>query len=112
MPRGGKREGSGGKPSWKHGKTKPIRVPVALADRIIEIARIIDEEGDSQVGTIDLSGVAIHQSKCGPVVRLADLLRVGYSIKPERLARSLEARMRKESEIEVFLRETLDEYEQ
>lgn len=96
MPRGGYREGAGGRPSWRHGKTKPVRVPEALAEKIIEIARILDEEGSLQsVETeieskiIDLTGVAILYSKSGPVVRLADLIRVGYEIKPERLTRNL-----------------------
>lgn len=105
MPRGGKREGSGGKPTWKHGKTKTIRVPDALATKVLEIARIIDEgnsgsedfmladvETDSKV--IDLAGVAILHSKDGPVVRLSDLIRVGYSVKPERLVRNLRPRRR------------------
>ncbi|MGL4620535.1 MAG: hypothetical protein ACRCZS_15965 [Chroococcidiopsis sp.] len=30
-------------PTWKHGKTRTIRVPVALAETIIEVARKIDE---------------------------------------------------------------------
>lgn len=93
MTRGGKREGSGGKPTWNYGKTKPVRVPVALADKILEIARVLDEEGlDEPVTTskvLDLTGVAIYSSKDGPTVRLADLVGVGYEIRPERLARSL-----------------------
>jgi hypothetical protein len=43
MPRGGYREGSGGKPKWIHGKTKTIRVPEALADQILQYARELDE---------------------------------------------------------------------
>ena len=42
MPRGGKRPGAGVKPTWKHGKTKTIRVPVALAEQILEFARKLD----------------------------------------------------------------------
>ncbi len=95
MARGGRREGAGGRPSWKNGKTKPVRVPVALADKILEIAKILDEEGldGSVTGSkvLDLTGVAIYASKDGPTVRLADLVRVGYEIQPERLARSLKA---------------------
>lgn len=96
MPRGGYREGAGGRPSWRHGKTKPVRVPEALAEKIVEIARILDEGGslqpeEAETGSkiIDLTGVAVLYSKNGPVVRLADLVRVGYVIRPERLTRNL-----------------------
>lgn len=96
MARGGRREGAGGKPSWNYGRTKPVRVPIALADKILEIARVLDEQ-DSEIElqaetgskVIDLTGVAIIASKQGPVVLLSDLLRVGYEIRPERLVRNL-----------------------
>jgi hypothetical protein len=87
--RGGKREGSGGKPSWNHGRTKPVRVPIALADKIVEIARILDRDGGDFSVTaskvIDLTGVAVRQSRGGAVVKLSDLVRVGYEIKPDGL---------------------------
>lgn len=91
MARGGKREGAGGKFTWKHGKTKPVRVPIALADKILEIAKVLDEDELDEPGlsVIDLTGIAILASKEGPVVRLADLVRAGYIIKPERLVRNL-----------------------
>lgn len=108
MTRGGKREGSGGKPTWRYGKTKPVRVPVALAEKILEIARVLDEEGaESSVTSskvIDLAGVAIYSSKDGPVVRLTDLLRAGYEIYPERLVRSLKAKPSQSSEIDNLLK--------
>ena len=45
MPgRGGARPGSGPKPSWKLGKTKAIRVPTAIADAVLAIARRMDRE--------------------------------------------------------------------
>lgn len=95
MAKGGKREGAGGKPSWKHGKTKPVRVPEALAEKILEIARVLDEDGLEETVTgskvLDLTGVAIYASKDGPTVRLIDLVRAGYEIQPERLVRSLKA---------------------
>lgn len=111
MPRGGRREGAGGKPTWKHGKTKPVRVPEALAERVLEIARILDDEGDpdSVERVIDLTGIAVFQSKNGPVIRLTDLLRVGYSIKPERLMRSVESRLAQESNIEELLERALQD---
>ena len=43
MPRGGRRSTTWGS-SWNLGKTKLIRVPIALADTIITIARRIDSE--------------------------------------------------------------------
>lgn len=42
MSRGGHREGAGGKPTWKHGKTTNIRVPIALKEKILKIARQLD----------------------------------------------------------------------
>lgn len=42
MSRGGLRSTSW-KAAWKHGATKTIRVPVALADRLLEIAKTLDE---------------------------------------------------------------------
>ena len=111
MPRGGRREGAGGKPSWNYGKTKPVRVPIALAEQILEIARILDEEGDpgSVSRVVDLTGVAILQSKHGPIVRLADLLRVGYKIKPERLMRGLQNQLERESYIDELIEEALQD---
>ncbi len=51
MPRGGARPNSGPSPIWKHGKTKTIRVPIALADRLLEVARIMDEQLYSEPAT-------------------------------------------------------------
>ena len=105
--RGGKREGSGGKPTWRYGKTKPVRVPVALAEKILEIARVLDEEGlESPVTSskvIDLTGIAIYSSKDGAMVRLMDLLRAGYEIRPERLVRNLKLKPSLSSEIDNLL---------
>lgn len=33
-------------PAWKYGKTTTIRVPIAIADQVMEIARAIDEQGE------------------------------------------------------------------
>ena len=105
MPRGGYRKGAGLKPSWKHGKTKVIRVPEALAEQIIEYARKLDNrESDSvtekqsisvtESKTIDLSGMPIHSSNKGSVVYLADLIHFGYQIKPDRLHDSIKKKNR------------------
>jgi len=39
--RGGARPGAGGVCRWKHGRTKLVRLPVALLDKILEVARYI-----------------------------------------------------------------------
>ena len=39
---GGYREGSGQKPKWNLGETKPIRLPVKLHQQIMDIARLLD----------------------------------------------------------------------
>src|SRR4028119_388862 len=41
--RGGARLGAGGGTRWKHGKTKLVRLPVALLDKILEVARYMDQ---------------------------------------------------------------------
>ena len=113
MPRGGYREGAGGKPSWKHGKTKPVRIPIALEEKVLEIARILDEEGlpESSVQVLDLTGIAVMTSKYGPVIRLADLIRAGYRIKPERLVRGLKASTDESSELDDVVNRAIDSYE-
>lgn len=42
MCRGGYRRGAGRKAAWRHGETKTIRVPVALREKLLEIARQLD----------------------------------------------------------------------
>jgi len=41
--RGGARPGAGGGGRWKHGRTKLVRLPVALLDEILEVARYMDQ---------------------------------------------------------------------
>lgn len=90
MPRGGYRENAGSKPKWIHGETKVIRVPSALADQILAIARILDEGKslDSVTGskTIDLSGIPVQTTSNGLAVYIYDLLKVGYKVRPIALA--------------------------
>lgn len=121
MPRGGRRSGAGGKPTWRHGKTKTIRVPDVLAEKILQIARVLDEQGfkgsetvlsgEPETGSkvIDLSGIAIHSHKNGPSIYLADLLRAGYEVKPDRLVRGLkpkiEADLKRKGDLESVLEE-------
>jgi hypothetical protein len=40
---GGARPGAGGGGHWKHGRTKLVRLPVALVDKILEVARYMDQ---------------------------------------------------------------------
>jgi hypothetical protein len=100
MPRGGRREGAGSKPTWKHGKTKTVRVPEALAEKILGIAKVLDDDASvilenwdcaTEIKVVDLTGVAIHSHTGGAFVYLSDLIRIGYTIKPERLARNLKS---------------------
>ena len=87
--RGGKREGAGGKSTWKHGRTKPVRLPISLADKIIEIAKRLDRGDLDQslipLSVINLSGIEICHSRFGAVVRLSDLVEAGYQLIPDRL---------------------------
>ena len=102
MPRGGKREGAGAKFKWKHGKTKTIRVPVELADQLLELAKKLDEgetvvsqseieetaniDYDTESKVIDLTGVSLVSVSGQVGVRLSDLMLKGYQIEPLRLA--------------------------
>lgn len=42
MPRGGKRDGAGRPSAWKHKETKLVRVPAAIVDQLMDIARKLD----------------------------------------------------------------------
>ena len=89
MPRGGYREGAGNKPSWLHGKTKTIRVPEALSDKVLEIARALDEgnfESVTDSKTVDLSGIRLIYSSGRPAVLVEDLLERGFKVRPLALA--------------------------
>ncbi len=48
MPKGGRRSTTWA-PTWKSGKTTVIRVPEAFEDRLMEIARVLDEGGECHV---------------------------------------------------------------
>lgn len=45
---GGSRPGAGNKYKWRHGETKAVRIPIALADKVLEVAKAIDS--GEQVG--------------------------------------------------------------
>jgi hypothetical protein len=86
MPRGGKREGAGAKPKWNSGKTTVIRVPEALSAQVLEYARMLDQghiiEPESQSKVVDLRSVNIPTIRGRYFVFLADLVKLGYVIKP------------------------------
>ena len=56
--RGGARPGAGGGARWKHGRTKLVRLPVALLDEILEVARYMDQNE----GQLPLSAPAVITS--------------------------------------------------
>ena len=53
---GGYRKGSGGKPKWRVGETKPIRLPVALHKKVYDYALLLDsqEKDDSEFLCCDI----------------------------------------------------------
>jgi hypothetical protein len=105
MARGGVRLNAGAKAKWKHGKTKTIRVPEALADEIIEYTKRLDSEGiienvsQSKTvpgipgtkllvtdNTLNLSNISIHRFENRSFVFIEDLIKAGYEIQPSKLA--------------------------
>lgn len=93
MPRGGKREGSGPKPTWKSGKTKTIRVPEVLADQVLDLARRLDDPQFAKsfwlLQVIDLSSINIPTIRGKSFVFLEDLMKIGYEIKPLEIANTV-----------------------
>ncbi len=93
MPRGGYRENAGRKKKWKHGETTSIRVPISLADQILEIAHKIDEgikiENDTKSNVIDLTGIPLTMINGKKGVSLYNLFKAGYEIYPLSLAEEL-----------------------
>jgi hypothetical protein len=91
MPRGGAREGAGGKSEWKTGKTKVIRVPESLAEEVLDYARRLDggeiSEPVTNSKTINLSGVSLKTYGGKISVHVEDLAKAGYEIQPESLGK-------------------------
>lgn len=97
MPRGGYRENAGGRPTWIHGKTKTIRVPIELADKIIELARKLDEgrriDDVTRSKYIDFSGISIRDCDGRDAIYVEDLLRAGYTVRPIKLVDTVRRKM-------------------
>ena len=93
MARGGKRLGAGAKPTWKNGTTRTIRVPIAIAEEVLTLARELDSDGSMEHNTklkvLDLSGINILRFKGKSFISLQDLILSGYEIKPTKLAEKL-----------------------
>lgn len=68
MPRGGARPNSGPSSRWRHGKTKTIRVPIVLADRLLEIAKQMDEQSSSE--PVSFSKDKVSEPDSGSMERL------------------------------------------
>jgi hypothetical protein len=107
MAKGGRREGAGGVSSWKHGKTKTIRVPIDLADEILKVARDMDEgkivptasqqysDAVTESKVLDLARISIRQVNGVIAVYLEDLVKAGYKLQPSSLAAMVDARIRR-----------------
>jgi hypothetical protein len=118
MSRGGKRIGAGNRFKWNFGKTKVIRVPEAIAEQVLEYAHFLDSGGISSVThsigacydsvtqskDVDLSGVLIRSHSNQPAVLLADLVRIGYRILPDKLMQShgLRSALENQSRVELI----------
>lgn len=92
MSRGGKRKGAGAKPGWNHGKTKTIRVPIALADEILANARKLDDNGllenvteSNSCPIVDISGIPIKAVSGEMGIMLSSLVKKGYRLVPDRV---------------------------
>lgn len=115
MPRGGKREGAGGKPTWKNGKTKTIRVPIVLAEEILRIAKELDEKGvierETESKVLNLSGITVPEIRGKKFVFLSDLVKLGYEIHPLKLAEVVRAELRLSSQTLVRQSKVLNKQE-
>ena len=100
MPRGGARPNSGPPPSWKHGRTTTIRVPIALASQIKCLARQLDEgklEGDTGSNIeSDTSSVI----ECDTISKIAEVLEI--------LTEALKLKSNAGGKIKVEIRKVLE----
>ena len=100
MPRGGKRAGAGRKSSWNEPKTKTkvIRVPEALAEQLLDLAKQLDRgewQAPDSDRALDLAKLPIRQASGKPAVCLEDLLKAGYTLNPPQLERMVRSQMQR-----------------
>lgn len=97
MPRGGYREGAGGKSKWICGKTTVIRVPEVLAEEVLRIAGLLDEgksvDDVTRSRYLDLSSVSIRYIDGKPAIFVEDLLKADFKIRPIELVSTLRKQM-------------------
>lgn len=70
MTRGGNRPGAGRKYKWISGETRTIRVPVILADKLLQIARLLDS------GTIKFDQGVLTENNVSKTLRVATEVKV------------------------------------
>lgn len=97
MPRGGYREGSGGKSKWIRGKTAVIRVPEVLVEEVLRITSLLDEgksvDDVTKSKYLDLSSISIRYVDGKPVIFVEDLLKADFKIRPIELVSNLRKQM-------------------
>ena len=72
--RGGARPGAGGGARWKHGRTKLVRLPVALLDEILSVARYMDQNDGKLPPSAPPVITSGHPSESLPGEELRELL--------------------------------------
>ena len=108
MPKGGLRSTSW-KPTWKHGATKTIRVPIALAEQILQIAKLLDEDhnicldslvtdNNEQASLLDAQAKEIAASALSTVLEMKRIAMTKESKKHTRANNSLIKQWRYEIE--------------
>lgn len=70
MARGGNREGAGRRFKWRLGETRTIRVPIAIADMVLEIAQGLDK------GTLTFNKGTLKENSQSKVVRFTHEMKV------------------------------------
>ena len=79
--RGGKRDGAGRRSTWRSGQCKAIKVPVAIADKVLEVARAIDiQEAIREAGYPVKTPEQILIEIKG-LINLVDSSEPGYTVK-------------------------------
>lgn len=92
--RGGAREGAGAHSKWRHGKTQTIRVPVAISDQVLEIAKKLDREETlenvTESKTLDLRPFKVYKVRNLLTVNLDDLKTLFHEVMvdPSKLPKS------------------------